>query len=65
MVQPKDVVSDSTMKALASASKLVPYDSALFLITDEGPADNQGLPLTLRSLVEKRLKVSWNRISNH
>ncbi|XP_049884072.1 uncharacterized protein LOC126379383 isoform X2 [Pectinophora gossypiella] len=49
--------SDATMKALTSAAKLVPYDSALFIITDRGAVDNQRLPLALRALVEKRLKV--------
>ncbi|CAH0404015.1 unnamed protein product [Chilo suppressalis] len=48
---------DSTMRALASAAKLVPYDSALFVLTDRGAADPQRLPLALRALVEKRLKV--------
>ncbi|VVC90780.1 unnamed protein product [Leptidea sinapis] len=48
---------DGTMKALASATKLVPYDSALFLMTDREPGDPQRLPLALRALVEKRLKV--------
>ncbi|CAH0698240.1 unnamed protein product [Spodoptera exigua] len=45
------------MRALATAAKLVPYDSALFVITDKGPGDPQRLPLALRALVEKRLKV--------
>ncbi|XP_026325677.1 uncharacterized protein LOC113234551 isoform X2 [Hyposmocoma kahamanoa] len=45
------------MRALASAAKLVPYDSALFVVTDKGPGDSQRLPLALRALVEKRLKV--------
>ncbi|XP_038220414.1 uncharacterized protein LOC119838515 [Zerene cesonia] len=49
--------SDGTMRALASAAKLVPYDSALFLVTDRAPGDAQRLPLALRALVEKRLKV--------
>ncbi|CAG9790557.1 unnamed protein product [Diatraea saccharalis] len=48
---------DGTMRALASAAKLVPYDSALFVVTDRGAADPQRLPLALRVLVEKRLKV--------
>ncbi|KAL4712779.1 hypothetical protein ACJJTC_019431 [Scirpophaga incertulas] len=48
---------DGTMRALASAAKLVPYDSALFVVTDRGPADLQRLPLALRALVQKRLKV--------
>ncbi|KAJ0169255.1 hypothetical protein K1T71_015139 [Dendrolimus kikuchii] len=52
-----DSASDGTMRALASAAKLVPYDSALFVITDKGAADPQRLPLALRTLVEKRLKV--------
>lgn len=46
------------MRALASAAKLVPYDSALFVITDKGAGDPQRLPLALRALVEKRLKVN-------
>lgn len=45
------------MRALASAAKLVPYDSALFVVTDKGAGDPQRLPLALRALVEKRLKV--------
>ncbi|XP_073966310.1 uncharacterized protein isoform X2 [Choristoneura fumiferana] len=49
--------NDGTMRALASATKLVPYDSALFLLTDKGAGDPQRLPLALRVLVEKRLKV--------
>ncbi|KAJ8706604.1 hypothetical protein PYW07_012682 [Mythimna separata] len=52
-----DTTSDGTMRALATAAKLVPYDSALFLVTDKGPGDPQRLPLALRALVEKRLKV--------
>ncbi|XP_037296528.1 uncharacterized protein LOC115453643 [Manduca sexta] len=52
-----DSASDGTMRALASAAKLVPYDSALFVVTDKGPGDLQRLPLALRTLVEKRLKV--------
>lgn len=47
------------MRALASATKLVPYDSALFVLTDKGAGDPQRLPLALRVLVEKRLKVSY------
>ncbi|XP_013139237.1 PREDICTED: uncharacterized protein LOC106103841 [Papilio polytes] len=49
--------SDGTLRALASAAKLVPYDSALFLITDKEVGDPLKLPLALRALVEKRLKV--------
>ncbi|XP_064076147.1 uncharacterized protein LOC113404300 [Vanessa tameamea] len=49
--------NDGTMRALASAAKLVPYDSALFVVTDKGAGDSQRLPLALRALVEKRLKV--------
>ncbi|XP_061381695.1 uncharacterized protein LOC116778540 isoform X2 [Danaus plexippus] len=52
-----DSSNDGTMRALASAAKLVPYDSALFLVTDKGAGDPQRLPLALRALVEKRLKV--------
>ncbi|XP_050556879.1 uncharacterized protein LOC118281273 isoform X2 [Spodoptera frugiperda] len=52
-----DTTNDGTMRALATAAKLVPYDSALFIITDKGPGDPQRLPLALRALVEKRLKV--------
>lgn len=52
-----DSTSDGTMRALTSAAKLVPYDSALFIITDKGAGDPQRLPLALRTLVEKRLKV--------
>ncbi|XP_068627104.1 uncharacterized protein [Battus philenor] len=52
-----DASRDGTMKALASAAKLVPYDSALFLITDKEAGDPQKLPLALRALIEKRLKV--------
>ncbi|XP_026747956.1 uncharacterized protein LOC113508944 [Trichoplusia ni] len=52
-----DVSNDGTMRALATAAKLVPYDSALFIITDKGAGDPQRLPLALRALVEKRLKV--------
>ncbi|CAK1549493.1 unnamed protein product [Leptosia nina] len=52
-----DSTNDGTMRALASAAKLVPYDSALFLVTDKAPGDPQRLPLALRALVEKRLKV--------
>ena len=54
-----DTSNDGTMRALATAAKLVPYDSALFVITDKRPGDPQRLPLALRALVEKRLKVSW------
>ncbi|XP_045509262.1 uncharacterized protein LOC123704813 [Colias croceus] len=50
-------INDGTMRALTSAAKLVPYDSALFLVTDRAPGDAQRLPLALRALVEKRLKV--------
>ncbi|CAG4999992.1 unnamed protein product [Parnassius apollo] len=53
----RDLASDGTMRALASAAKLVPYDSALFVITDRGVGDPQKLPLALRALIEKRLKV--------
>ncbi|XP_041983872.1 uncharacterized protein LOC121736616 isoform X2 [Aricia agestis] len=57
----QDVVTDAsvdgTMRALTFAAKLVPYDSALFLITDKGAGDPQRLPLALRALIEKRLKV--------
>ncbi|XP_061727000.1 uncharacterized protein LOC133532395 isoform X1 [Cydia pomonella] len=49
--------SDGTMQALISATKLVPYDSALFVLTDRAPGDLQRLPLAVRALVEKRLKV--------
>ncbi|CAH2083473.1 unnamed protein product [Euphydryas editha] len=52
-----DSTNDGTMRALASAAKLVPYDSALFVVTDKGPGDPQRLPLALKALVEKRLKV--------
>ncbi|KAI5639337.1 hypothetical protein NE865_08197 [Phthorimaea operculella] len=52
-----DANSDGTMRALTSAAKLVPYDSALFVVTDKGAGDPQKLPLALRALVEKRLKV--------
>ncbi|XP_026762136.2 uncharacterized protein LOC113520912 [Galleria mellonella] len=52
-----DDSSDGTMRALASAAKLVPYDSALFVVTDKGAGDPQRLPLALRALIEKRLKV--------
>lgn len=52
-----DTTTDGTMRALATAAKLVPYDSALFLVTDKGPGDPQKLPLALRALVGKRLKV--------
>ncbi|XP_028035008.1 uncharacterized protein LOC114246601 [Bombyx mandarina] len=52
-----DTASDGTMRALASAAKLVPYDSALFVITDKGAGDPQRLALALRTLVDKRLKV--------
>ncbi|KAF9416896.1 hypothetical protein HW555_005899 [Spodoptera exigua] len=52
-----ETTNDGTMRALATAAKLVPYDSALFVITDKGPGDPQRLPLALRALVEKRLKV--------
>ncbi|CAH2227609.1 jg17239 [Pararge aegeria aegeria] len=52
-----DATNDGTMRALASAAKLVPYDSALFVVTDKGAGDSQRLPLALRALVEKRLKV--------
>ncbi|XP_063899331.1 uncharacterized protein LOC110378641 isoform X1 [Helicoverpa armigera] len=52
-----DATNDGTMRALATAAKLVPYDSALFVVTDKGPGDPQRLPLALRALVEKRLKV--------
>ncbi|XP_045456328.1 uncharacterized protein LOC123666170 [Melitaea cinxia] len=52
-----DSNNDGTMRAIASAAKLVPYDSALFVVTDKGPGDPQRLPLALRALVEKRLKV--------
>ncbi|KAL0858443.1 hypothetical protein ABMA27_012319 [Loxostege sticticalis] len=52
-----DASSDGTMRALASAAKLVPYDSALFVVTDKGAGDPQRLPLALRALIEKRLKV--------
>lgn len=52
-----DTTNDGTMRALSTAAKLVPYDSALFIITDKGPGDPQRLPLALRALVEKRLKV--------
>ncbi|CAH2065149.1 unnamed protein product, partial [Iphiclides podalirius] len=52
-----DSASDGTMRALGSAAKLVPYDSALFIITDKRAGDPQKLPLALRALVEKRLKV--------
>ncbi|XP_045783597.1 uncharacterized protein LOC123879740 [Maniola jurtina] len=52
-----DSTNDGTMRALASAAKLVPYDSALFVVTDKGAGDPQRLPLALRALVEKRLKV--------
>ncbi|KAJ2941713.1 hypothetical protein O0L34_g10521 [Tuta absoluta] len=52
-----DANSDGTMRALTSAAKLVPYDSALFVVTDKGAGDAQKLPLALRALVEKRLKV--------
>ncbi|XP_053622615.1 uncharacterized protein LOC128682111 isoform X2 [Plodia interpunctella] len=52
-----DVTTDGTMRALTSAAKLVPYDSALFVVTDKGAGDSQRLPLALRALVEKRLKV--------
>ncbi|XP_063545150.1 uncharacterized protein LOC134753253 isoform X1 [Cydia strobilella] len=49
--------SDGTMQALISATKLVPYDSALFVLTDRAPGDLHRLPLAVRALVEKRLKV--------
>ncbi|CAH0731111.1 unnamed protein product, partial [Brenthis ino] len=52
-----DSTNDGTMRALAAAAKLVPYDSALFVVTDKGAGDPQRLPLALRALVEKRLKV--------
>ncbi|XP_060808472.1 uncharacterized protein LOC106134386 isoform X2 [Amyelois transitella] len=52
-----DINTDGTMRALTSAAKLVPYDSALFVVTDKGAGDSQRLPLALRALVEKRLKV--------
>ncbi|KAM3955527.1 uncharacterized protein ACR2FA_010565 [Aphomia sociella] len=52
-----DDSTDGTMRALASAAKLVPYDSALFVVTDKGAGDPQRLPLALRALIEKRLKV--------
>ncbi|CAH4033132.1 unnamed protein product [Pieris brassicae] len=52
-----DSTIDGTMRSLVSATKLVPYDSALFLVTDKAPGDAQRLPLALRALVEKRLKV--------
>ncbi|XP_028159175.1 uncharacterized protein LOC114351977 isoform X1 [Ostrinia furnacalis] len=52
-----DASGDGTMRALASAAKLVPYDSALFVVTDKGAGDPQRLPLALRALIEKRLKV--------
>ncbi|XP_048002906.1 uncharacterized protein LOC125239382 isoform X2 [Leguminivora glycinivorella] len=49
--------TDGTMQALIQATKLVPYDSALFVLTDKAPGDLQRLPLAVRALVEKRLKV--------
>ncbi|XP_072946853.1 uncharacterized protein [Epargyreus clarus] len=52
-----DASNDGTMRALTSAAKLVPYDSALFVVTDKGAGDPQRMPLALRALVEKRLKV--------
>lgn len=52
-----DSRADGTMRALTGAAKLVPYDSALFVITDEGPGDVNRLQLALRAVVEKRLKV--------
>lgn len=52
-----DSRSDGTMRALTGAAKLVPYDSALFVFTDEGAGDPQRLPLALRAVIEKRLKV--------
>ncbi|KAG7306609.1 hypothetical protein JYU34_007979 [Plutella xylostella] len=56
-VRTNDIPSDGTMQALTLSSKLVPFDSALFIITDRGPADPQRGPLAVRALVEKRLKV--------
>ncbi|CAB3258259.1 unnamed protein product [Arctia plantaginis] len=56
-VDSSDSRADGTMRALTGAAKLVPYDSALFVITDEGPGDMNRLQLALRAVVEKRLKV--------
>ncbi|GBP41893.1 hypothetical protein EVAR_86864_1 [Eumeta japonica] len=48
---------DGSMQALAAAAALVPYDSALFVVTDAPAADAHRLPSALKALVEKRLKV--------
>ncbi|XP_075989759.1 uncharacterized protein LOC142985454 isoform X2 [Anticarsia gemmatalis] len=52
-----DSRGDGTMRALIGGAKLVPYDSALFVITDGAAGDAHRLPLALRAVVEKRLKV--------
>lgn len=49
--------ADATIRAIISSSKVVPYDSALFVFTDKGSSGSKKLSLALKALVEKRLKV--------
>lgn len=57
--------SGKAFNALLKASELIPYDSAIFLSTDDDPMECEQFDKTATVLIKKRIRVSYkNKIEN-
>lgn len=56
--------SGKALNAILKASELIPYDSAIFLSTDNDPTDFEQFDRAATILIKKRIRVSFECIKN-
>lgn len=54
--------SGKAFNAILKASELIPYDSAIFLSTDNDPTDFEQFDRAATVLIKKRIRVSYFEI---